>query len=99
MTELQQLIKALEAIEASEVAIPTYEDEYGAGMLLEHDHELVQKASGIACGVLIGDGGQCDWDNIRALTVMGYSVYAGERDSFGWLSGCIRTKVGVVVYG
>jgi hypothetical protein len=29
----------------------------------------------------------------------GYKIYAGEQDSFGWLSGVIKTKKGEIMFG
>lgn len=29
----------------------------------------------------------------------GYNLYAGESDSFGWLSACITTAKGTIVFG
>jgi len=33
------------------------------------------------------------------LNVHGYVMYPGEKDSFGWLTGCIKTQRGIVVFG
>ena len=48
---------------------------------------------------LITFGGGCNLDAIKTLREHGYRVFAGEKDSFGWLTGCIQTKVGIIVYG
>lgn len=34
-----------------------------------------------------------------ALKEAGFLLYAGEKDSFGWLSGCISTQKGIIVFG
>lgn len=42
-----------------------------------------------------------NYENHRKMKEAGYDVFAGEKDSFGWLSGCIQ-KHGderIVVYG
>lgn len=48
---------------------------------------------------LITDTGECNWDNIKTLKESGYNVFPGEKDSFGWLTGCIKTNKGIIVYG
>lgn len=40
--------------------------------------------------LLITEKGGCNWDNIHELRNNGYRVYPGERDSFGWLTGCVQ---------
>ena len=48
---------------------------------------------------LIDDAGACIWEAIDMLEAHGYPVFPGERDRYGWLTGCIQTKRGVLVYG
>jgi hypothetical protein len=48
---------------------------------------------------LIDDQGACKWEEINMLITHGYPVFPGERDSFGWLTGCIQTKRGILVFG
>lgn len=59
----------------------------------------VQKVIELANEHLINIEGGCNWENIDILENLGYSIYAGEQDSFGWLSGCIETINGIIVYG
>ena len=61
--------------------------------------EFIQSLSELASEVLVGDNGQCLWDQHEILREAGYSVFAGEKDRFGWLTGCIQTKKGIIVYG
>lgn len=61
-------------------------------------HEDIQEVTRIACEELITNG-SCNWNNISKLKELGYNVFPGESDSFGWLSGCIKTKKGIIVYG
>lgn len=56
------------------------------------DSELYGEVISSCCEVLITSNGQCDWDNIAILRGNGYHVFAGEKDSFGWLIGCIQKK-------
>ena len=65
------------------------------------EDETTIKAECMACKILITDNGGCDWDNICKVSDFGYSVFCGEGDSFGWLTGCIQ-KHGdkrILVYG
>lgn len=41
----------------------------------------------------------CHWINHHRLEVHGFPVTCGEKDSFGWLTGCVETKHGIFVYG
>ena len=59
----------------------------------------VSKAVELACEHLITPNGGNNIINIKILKDNGFNVYAGERDSFGWLSGCIETRKGIIVYG
>lgn len=61
---------------------------------------LREEIEGLADCCLITLHGGCAWDNIYVLRKMGYRVYAGDKDSFGWLTGVIENKQGTyVVYG
>lgn len=62
-------------------------------------HELVRLIISYADDCLIDTKGQCNWDNIDILNDNGFHIFPGERDSFGWLTGCIQTKKGIIVYG
>lgn len=53
----------------------------------------------LACNVLIFDNGGCNWENINKLRSLGWHVYAGERDSFGWLTGVIEKDNKLFFYG
>lgn len=54
---------------------------------------------GMATSALVTSGGQCYWKGHRRLGNAGFEVFPGEQDSFGWLSGCIQTKKGIIVFG
>ena len=88
---MEELIKLLMQIEADSSIT---KEEY-----LDNNNELVDKASCLACGELMDNNGGCNWRAHKTLDDAGFYVFAGEKDSFGWLSGCIRTKKGIVVYG
>ena len=61
--------------------------------------ELIQSLSGLANDLLIDHEGRCIWSLHDELTNAGFPVFAGEKDSFGWLTGCIQTTKGIIVYG
>ena len=45
---------------------------------------------------------KCGQPNFASHTVLGeagFPVHRGEADSFGWLSGVISTRKGMIVYG
>lgn len=43
--------------------------------------------------LLITDAGHCNWDNMQyVIDKGGYNIHAGERDSFGWLTGVIEKR-------
>jgi hypothetical protein len=52
----------------------------------------------LCSAVLIGSDGRCNWANHRRLEKRGFRVVAGEKDSFGWLSGVVISKSYRVVY-
>lgn len=89
MDDLVTLLKALES--ANEID--------GTHEFLSLDIPIVAEISRRAEDLLITKGGQCDWYNIDYLRDEGYTAFAVEKDSFGWLIGGIQTKKGVITYG
>ncbi len=85
---MYNLLNGLKAIEKS----PRFAKEY-----LDVDSE-VQSISALASDILINVQGRPDIEMIDTLKNAGYNVFAGERDGFGWLSGCIQTKKGILVF-
>lgn len=87
------------------LSLQKLDEEYANSVRLTLDDkdypiELMKEIETLACGCLISQGGGCHWENIAKLRDLGYNVFPGEKDSFGWLTGCIRTKTGIViVYG
>ena len=57
---------------------------------------LVKAVIYLADDCLTGDD---DYYNIECVKKAGFDVFAGEQDRFGWLTGCIQTKRGVIVFG
>ncbi len=75
--------------------LPDNEDVY----LQTSADSMILECEMYASDLLIDGNGQCRWDAIAELNDNGFFVSAGERDSFGWLTGCIQTKKGIIVYG
>jgi hypothetical protein len=89
---MESLINALKALEAS-----TLPDSYD--VINNKDTLEIKTIVSLAEEVLIGQEGQCNWDAIDKLAEQGFAVYPGDKDQFGWLTGCIETTKGVIVYG
>lgn len=60
---------------------------------------LLKEIGTLADSLLITANGHPNYFNIAELTDDGYHVGPGEQDSFGWLTGVITTKSGMVVFG
>ena len=89
---MDNFIKLLRKIEINE-EIKIYGDYY------DSQHDDIIKAKGLACDNLIMDDGHCNWDNMDMLYDIGIHVFSGEKDRFGWLTGCIQLNNGIIVYG
>lgn len=70
-----------------------------SGYLPTSADSMILECEMYAKDLLIDSNGQCCWDAIVELNDNGFFVFCGERDSFGWLTGCIQTKKGIIVYG
>ena len=83
---MDDLLKALEVL--FEMDGPCSQDEDG---LFYYDRfNESDAAEAEASYYLIKPDGSCNWKNINELEKHGYKVYAGDKDSFGWLIGCIQ---------
>ena len=94
---MEKLLEKLEQLYA------TQNNSYSGEELTEYfeESDLYDEIAGLCNEYLITNGGLCNWDNIRILRSNGYRVFAGEKDSFGWLTGCVQKDDDerVVVYG
>lgn len=64
-----------------------------------YDNPLVSAVRYLANICLINNDGQPHSDNINEVINNGFSIYPGEKDNFGWLTGCIQLKDKVIVFG
>lgn len=100
---IETLLTMLKLIDESDLpdVKDTQEDVYLSNVVKTHEKykELINNIIEIADQALITDEGKCDLDAIDIVKQHGYSVFAGEQDRFGWLTGCIQTKKGLLVYG
>jgi hypothetical protein len=65
-------------------------------MIMTSNHPLVKAVIYLADEYLTGDE---NFKHILTVRKAGFNIYAGERDRFGWLTGCIDMKRGVIVFG
>lgn len=94
--DMEKLISILKQIDDEEISVMTIGNVI-KGMRGDNiDLILIES---LADELLITEQGQCNWPNIRRLKNEGYNIYAGDKDDFGWLTGCIETKKGIIVYG
>lgn len=90
---MEELLDCLQVLESS--GLP---DDDTIVLHVKRD-PIVQRISSLASVVLISDEGQNLWENHRILLDKGYPVTPGEKDRFGWLSGNIHTRKGIIVFG
>ncbi len=91
---VDRLVSMLADLEAGKVECQVETCDYDGDTYVTCD-EIRAEAS----KVLILADGSCNVTNIVALRKHGYDVFPGEEDSFGWLTGCIQTSKGILVYG
>ena len=91
---MQRLVECLKTVDAS--SLPETPDI----RLDVVDHMLIDEIIFIATRLLINYEGEPDFDEIdRLYKEHGYFVFPGERDRFGWVTACIQTKKGFIVFG
>jgi len=92
-TPYMELVRLLNKLEASD--LPEIADH----VLTDDSLSLINEIEDLAERLLITEEGRPHFENHAFLSEHGFHVFPGEVDSFGWLSGCIQTKKGVIVYG
>ena len=91
---MQRLVECLKIVDAS--SLPDNPDI----RLDDVDHPLIQEIHMIANQILVTGEGEPDFDEIdRLFKEHNYFVFPGERDRFGWVTACIQTKKGFIVFG
>ena len=71
-----------------------------SGSYSEDDlHQDIINVLSLANYCLINSDGSCNFAAHVQLKQHGFPVRKGESDSFGWLSGLIRTRKGDIMYG
>lgn len=93
---MEELLTALEKLYNDRSNI--YQEDGWTGF---NENEIYNEVVGLCNEFLIANGGLCNWNNIRILRSNGYRVFAGEKDSYGWLTGCVQKENDerVIVYG
>lgn len=61
--------------------------------------DIIKMCLNLTENLLITPYGKCNWDNIELLKNSGFDIYPGEKDCYGWLTGCIKLKNGIIVFG
>lgn len=95
---MDTLLRALRTFDAT-TAIPDVDgdDTY---ILQASDHPLVEVIESLACELLITESGHPNFSAIDTLWYEHqYFITPGEKDGFGWLSACLHTKKGTIVFG
>ncbi len=92
---MEKLVGYLKKIDASN--LPDGDDDV---VLRRDDHEMVRYVEDLAQELLIDESGTPNYELIDALyRTYGYFIFPGERDRFGWLTACLRTKKGIIIFG
>ena len=103
ITPLDTLLTMLKLIDESDLPDVNYDDGdvYLSNVVKTYEKykELIRKLTEIADQALIDDEGHCVWEGILEVKRHGYPVFAEEQDRWGWITGCIQTKKGRLIYG
>lgn len=94
------LEKAIETLEQSD--IPEY-DYLNTTAFMEklndEQKKIINEVESLVCSYIIDKRGHVDYEAKTKLYEAGIKITPGETDSFGWLTGCVHTKKGIVVFG
>jgi hypothetical protein len=91
---MQRLVECLKCVDES--SLPNNEET----RLDVVDHPLIDEIEFIATRLFIDDKGSPLFDDMdRLQKEYGYFIYPGERDRFGWVTACLQTKKGFIVFG
>lgn len=91
---MEKLVYILKSIEASGLA------ESDDRVLRNMDHDDISLAEAYATTLFVAEEGVPNFDAMDSLYKKhGYIILPGERDRFGWVTGVIVTKKGLIVFG
>lgn len=91
---MQRLVECLSSVDES--SLPETPDI----RLDPVDHPLLDEIVFLATRLLITKDGDPDFDTMDTLfNDYGYFVFPGERDQCGWVTACLQTKKGFIVFG
>ena len=91
---MQRLVECLQLVDES--SLP---DDLDVRLIVE-DHPSIDEIIFIATRLFISDEGDPLFDEIdRLQQEYGYFIFPGERDRFGWVTACLQTKKGFIVFG
>lgn len=91
---MDTLLTLLHSLEAS--ALPDDMEE----ILHRGDHPHVIDIEGLAIDLFISSSGDPLFHEIDQLwETHGFFIFPGERDRCGWITACLQTKKGIIVFG
>jgi hypothetical protein len=91
---MQRLVELLTEIDQS--SLPDEDYDY---VLRSDDHVNVSEIQSLACDLFIEEGSPLFDDMDMLHKQYGYFIFPGERDRFGWVTACLQTKKGIIVFG
>lgn len=94
---MERFVTYIRQLEASDLPdAPPSQDVY----LSTSTHELVETLTYLATNLFIGVEGTPLFQEMDVLShEYGYVIFPGERDRFGWVTACLQTKKGIIVFG
>lgn len=66
---------------------------------IDTDDEIASEAEASCYGYFCTAEGYPIFYNIFKFSKFGYDIYAGDKDSFGWVTGCVEKDGKVLVFG
>lgn len=92
--QMQRLVELLTEIDQS--SLPEGEYDY---VLHRDDHVNISEIQSLACDLFIGEGCPIFEEMDLLHKHHGYFIFPGERDRFGWVTACLQTNKGIIVFG
>lgn len=93
---MQQLIELLREVESFD-DIP---DDKNAILNTSDSGFCCKEITSLAMELFIDKNGSPIFEKMDELQdLSGFYIFPGERDRFGWLTACLQTKKGIIVFG